>query len=279
MKWDKRGCTYMPTGGNWTHASTPFAEHISGDYYRVYYSSRDEKNRSHIFTLSMDVAKNTVVAMDSKPVVSPGEPGTFDDSGASMGWLCKAGDSKYLYYLGWNLGVTVPWRNAIGRVEIFPDGLISRPVSPEMDRSELDPYSLSYPWVEGGEMLYGSNLGWGARREEMRHVIKRAVYDGGRWESLGIVLNIKDDEYALCRPCKVGNEIWYSYKGPSHNYRIGVAIDGERVDHLAGIDVSSGGWDSDAICYAHVFLHKGQKHMLYNGNGHGKSGFGLAVEC
>ena len=43
------------------------------------------------------------------------------------------------------------------------------------------------------------------------------------------------------------------------------------------IDVSKQGWDSEMIEYPHVFDHKGKRHMLYNGNNYGKTGFGLAV--
>ena len=31
------------------------------------------------------------------------------------------------------------------------------------------------------------------------------------------------------------------------------------------------------IEYPHVFDHNGKRHMLYNGNNYGKTGFGLAV--
>ena len=65
-------------------------------------------------------------------------------------------------------------------------------------------------------------------------------------------------------------------------YRIGFASsrDGfkwDRNDALAGIDVSSEGWDSEMICYPYIFEHRGRFYMLYNGNGYGKTGFGLAV--
>jgi hypothetical protein len=49
------------------------------------------------------------------------------------------------------------------------------------------------------------------------------------------------------------------------------------MDDQAGIDVSDSGWDSDMICYPRVFSHVGRLYMLYNGNGYGKTGFGLAV--
>jgi predicted GH43/DUF377 family glycosyl hydrolase len=74
--------------------------------------------------------------------------------------------------------------------------------------------------------------------------------------------------------------MWYSYRGES--YRIGYAesedgIHFNRMDEKVGIDVSETGWDSEMICYPHVFEHNGEKYMLYNGNGYGKTGIGLAV--
>jgi len=47
------------------------------------------------------------------------------------------------------------------------------------------------------------------------------------------------------------------------------------MDDLAGVGVSTEGWDSDMIEYPHVFDHGGSRFMLYNGNG--ETGFCLAV--
>ena len=74
--------------------------------------------------------------------------------------------------------------------------------------------------------------------------------------------------------------MWYSYRGVA--YRIGYAesengIQWKRKDDLAGIDVSPDGWDSEMIEYPFIFDHKGSRYMIYNGNGYGKTGFGLAV--
>jgi hypothetical protein len=74
--------------------------------------------------------------------------------------------------------------------------------------------------------------------------------------------------------------MWYSYRGDA--YRIGYAesVDGlewERRDAGAGIDVSADGWDSQMIEYPCVFEHGGDSLMLYNGNGYGATGIGLAV--
>jgi hypothetical protein len=68
----------------------------------------------------------------------------------------------------------------------------------------------------------------------------------------------------------------------SGGYRMGYAESGdgihfERMDDKAGMDVSDAGWDSEMVCYPYVFIHDGQKFMLYCGNGYGRTGFGCAV--
>ena len=38
-----------------------------------------------------------------------------------------------------------------------------------------------------------------------------------------------------------------------------------KSDNGFGIDVSESGWDSQMICYPYVFVHAGQRDLLYNG--------------
>jgi len=65
------------------------------------------------------------------------------------------------------------------------------------------------------------------------------------------------------------------------SYRIGHAYSNDLVnwarDDDAFLDVSSDGWDSDMLCYPHVFSCDGSVFLLYNGNEFGRYGFGLAV--
>ena len=122
---------------------------------------------------------------------------------------------------------------------------------------------------------------------EMAFVIKYAEsHDGIHWNREGhIALNFKSDkESAIARAFVLHGiekyKMWYSYRGDS--YRIGYAessdgIQWERKEELAGIDVSANEWDPEIIEYPHVFDHKGSQYMFYNGNGFGKTGFGLAV--
>lgn len=301
--WKKLGNLFCPDHNSpWmvSHAANPFPVFIDNDLLRVYFSSRDEKNRSYVTYVELDCTNNfEVVKIANEPVITPGSPGLFDDSGASLGCIVVTPDkSMMFYYLGWNLKVTVPWQNSIGLA--IGKNYGSLPVkarrAPIVDRNEIDPFSISYPFVllEDGKfkMWYGSNLEWGSNQTDMNHVIKYAESnDGVNWERKGIIsLHHKyENEYAISKPfiAKINNRYlaWYSFRGhgPTPTYRIGYAesLDGmawERKDEHAGITVSENGWDSEMICYPSLFTYQDKYHMLYNGNGYGKTGFGLAVE-
>lgn len=299
MKWKKLGHVYCARGEHpWmlTHAANPVAEHRGGNVFRIYFSARDIRRRAHIGYVDVDVtAPQHVLALSDEPVLAPGETGTFDDSGVSMGCLVHHQGRRYLYYLGWNLGVTVPWRNAIGLAisesADAPFERVSR--APVMDRHRHDPFSISYPWVivedSRWRMWYGSNLTWGTgeRQEEMAHLFKYAESgDGIEWTREGrVMLSFQDEsEYAMSKPTVVCDadryRMWYSYRGES--YRIGYAesvdgLDWTRLDAQAGIAPAVSGWDAQSVCYPCVFDHDGQRYMLYNGSRYGDTGFGLAV--
>lgn len=296
-KWKKVTKIFEPAGQYpWmlTHASNPVADHIEGDIFRVYFSCRNEKNISSIAYVEVDINNPTkILRLSDKPVISPGSLGTFDDNGTSMACILNFNDKKYMYFLGWNLGVTVPWRNSIGLAEYDETTDSFKKVSdaPILDRNDVDIYSLSYPYVyKDGDLLrmyYGSNLSWGAEQKDMAHIIKYAEsFDGVNWQREGkIAIGFEaEDEYAFSKPCVLQDQgkykMWYSFRG--HAYRIGYAesddaINWKRQDGDVGISVSEEGWDSETVEYPFVFDHKETRYMLYNGNSYGKTGFGLAI--
>lgn len=296
--WRKRGLVFCPAGETpWmkTHAAVPIAESLGGSLFKIYFSSRDELNRSYTGYVVVDIDRpNHILDLSKDPVLGPGRLGEFDDSGAMACWLSFYEDKKFLYYIGWNLGVTVPFRNSIGlAVSTNGNGFDRYFNGPIVDRSAREPHFCASCCVLPGEdlwrMWYLSCTGWQMRngKPEHRYHIKYAEsQDGINWKREGLIAidYLNECEYAISRPSVVQDadrwRMWYSYRGSS--YRIGYAesVNGrqwKRLDHQVGLDVSPTGWDSEMIEYPFVFDHAGQRYMLYNGNGYGKTGFGLAI--
>ncbi|WCM88437.1 hypothetical protein [Acidovorax sp. NCPPB 3576] len=296
--WKKRGLVFCPDqnfGWMQTHAAVPIAERIEGDLYRIYFSTRDAANRSRTGYVVIDIQKpQAILELSENPVLDIGALGTFDDSGAMATWLAEWNGQRYLYYIGWNLGVTVPFRNSIGLAMGSPTRDFEKIYEgPIVDRTVREPHFCAsccvIPGADVWRMWYLSCTGWEVRdgRPSHHYHIKYAESDDGvDWRRTGqVAIDFEDSqEYAISRPSVLYEgglwRMWYSHRGAA--YRIGYAesengIDWSRRDALAGISVSETGWDSEMIEYPHVFQHDGQTFMLYNGNGYGATGVGLAV--
>lgn len=297
MVWRKLGRIFAPSGElDWsrTHAALAVPEWIEGDIFRIYFSSRDEKNRSSIGSVVVDLSEGgKVLDIPAEPILRPGARGMFDDCGVSIGSIVRAGDKRLLYYTGWNLAVTVPWKNTIGLAVSEADGVFERwSAFPIVVLDERDPFSLSYPWVieDQGKyrMWYGSNLSWGEGTEEIPHVIKYAESsDGVHWEKhdCAPIDTSGFGNTAACRPSVVRDpdvyRMWFCARGTRYRIYCATSEDGftwSQIGEDRGITVSPEGWDSDMIEYPCVFDHGGQRFMLYSGDGYGRAGFGLAVQ-
>lgn len=297
MQWEKRGRVFEPAGqARWigTHAALPAVDPAENPQ-RVFFSSRDLDGRSHIGFSSLTLGSSAPVHdVSVAPVLSPGRRGAFDDAGVTNSCLLRHQGKVYLYYTGWSLGVTVPFYLAAG-LAISDDGVTFRRTSeaPLLERTDVDPFLTASPWVlvDNGtwRMWYVSGTEWELvnGRPRHRYLIKYAESrDGLVWSRHGIVcIQYRDaHEYAFGRPCVLHDgeryRMWYSCRGD--RYRLGYAesengLSWTRRDEAAGLDASPSGWDSEMVTYPAVFRSAGRLHMLYNGNGYGRSGFGLAI--
>src|ERR1044072_8305197 len=122
MPWQRLNFVYRPDGAKpWarSHAALPVPVRIGPDAFRIFFSTRDAEQRSSAGWVDIDLSDGPRVLQEaSKPALSPGENGTFDDSGIGLGCITEAVGGRRLYYMGWNLGVRAPWRNAIGAAEV-----------------------------------------------------------------------------------------------------------------------------------------------------------------
>ena len=91
MHWTKKGMIIAPNGDHdWmvTHAMLPFAERRDGDVYRVYFSGRDQHNRSLAGYAEIDLKDPfNVLRFSPQPVLGLGSLGCFDDNGVTPSWV------------------------------------------------------------------------------------------------------------------------------------------------------------------------------------------------
>jgi hypothetical protein len=308
MKWIKKGLIFKADNNfEWmvSHAAVPIADNVNDGVLRIYFGTRDKYNRTVTTYIEVEADNpQNILYIHDKTVLSLGELGCFDDSGAMPSWIVNYENNKYLYYIGWNVGITVPYRNSIGLAISEDNGQTFNRLfdGPIVDRTHLEPHftAASCVIIENGiwRMWYLSCVTWevyNGRSEPYYHIKYAESKDGINWDRKGIVcIDFKSsNECGITRPCVIKDKgiykMWYSYRGikdyrtnKAQSYRIGYAesFDGIkwiRKDEEVGIDVSERGWDSEMIAYPYVYEHKGRKYMLYNGNGFGKSGFGYAI--
>jgi hypothetical protein len=287
MKWTKKGLIFKAEGQHeWmtSHTSVPVADKISNDVVRIYFGPRDSQGRTH--TAFIEVAA--------------GDPGRVLYVPSA---IVTHGGKKFFYYIGWNTGVTVPYRNAIG-VAVSEDGGVTFNrvfEGPVMDRTPSEPLFPATPYVliEDGlwRCWYSSTTEYVVvdDRAEPVYQIKYAESDDGlNWRRPNITcIPYKSELEANSRPSVIKEanryRMWYCYRGSvgyrtdkDQSYRMGYAesADGlkwQRLDEQVGIERSEEGWDSEMIAYPNVYEHDGSKYMLYCGNGFGRSGFGYAI--
>ena len=309
MRWQKRGLIFRADGRyDWMahHACVPVADKVSEDVLRIYYGPRDAYGRT--VTAVIDVEADNpghVLKVHDRPALGLGVLGTFDDSGAMPSSIVNHGGRKYLYYIGWNRCVTVPYRNAVGLAVSDDGGLSFRRMfeGPIVDRTPTEPHFCASPFVlydvddQKWKLWYASSTGWtvvNGHPEPLYQIKYAESADGCEWlRNDTVCLPYTFPGEANARPCVIKEHglyrMWYCFRGSrdyrtdrSQSYRLGYAesTDGRtwtRKDDEVGIDRADQGWDSVMMEYPFVYEHRGTKYMLYNGNGFGETGFGYAV--
>ena len=307
MRWTKRGVIFSVNGqADWMvhHACVPVVDKIEPDRLRIYFAPRDRQGRSRVTFIEVKADNpQNVLYVHNRPALDLGEVGCFDDSGVMPSSIVEFAGKKYLLYIGWNPGVTVPYRNSVG-LAVSNDGGISFErvfPGPIVDRTRVEPYFCASPFAlidEGRwKLWYASSTGFVIvnNKPEPIYQVKYAESPNGQeWIRHNIAcLPYSFEGEANARPCVLKENglyrMWYCFRGSidyrtnkEQSYRLGYAesLDGiqwTRLDNFVGIDRSDQGWDSEMMEYPYVYEHKTRKYMVYNGNGFGETGFGYAI--
>lgn len=316
MKWQKQGKIFDPADhqlatGRGFYAQSPQTL-ILEDRARVYFSTRTRdavgKYLSHISFVDFDKSFRQIKGVAKETVIPLGGLGCFDEHGIFPINVVRDGGVVLAYTTGWNRKVSVSVDAAIGLAVSQNDGMTFGKVGagPILAASLHEPFLVADAFVAifGGvyHMWYIYGLRWieNCLEGDPQRVYKIAhatSSDGLSWkrESRPIIPDRLNADECQALPTVIEYKgtyhMYFCYREASgfrndrtRGYRLGYAQSADlkawtRNDCEAGIDLSETGWDSEMMCYPHVFHCNGEILMLYNGNEFGRDGFGLARLC
>ncbi|MCA9139314.1 MAG: hypothetical protein KDB00_21215 [Planctomycetales bacterium] len=287
---------------------------VCDGFVRIFFSTRrrdaaDGKFTSHVAFVDFDTDLRNVLAVSEHPVIALGEKGCFDEHGIFPFNVLRVGGSVYAYTCGWSRRLAVSVETGIG-LAISNDGgtTFSRNGDgPILSATLHEPCLVGDGFVQRFDnefqMWYIFGHPWrhyrGQSEPDRIYKIAHATStDGIVWKKTGgeqlIADAIGDDEcQALPTVIDEGNRyhMYFCYRyasdfrsNPDRGYRIGYAFSDDmkhwtRDDTQVGIsrDDHPDSWDSQMMCYPHVFRHDQNLFLLYNGNQFGRHGFGIAI--
>lgn len=316
MKWSKLGKIFDPTQHKLPNDCVQFAQApqalVFDDFVRIYFSTRsvDKRNGkylSHIAFVDMQKNLRDVIRLSDKTVIPLGGLGCFDEHGIFPMSVVRHGNAVYGYTCGWNRRVSVSVDTAIGLAISRDEGVTFQRIGdgPVLAASPHEPCLVGDGFVKviGGvfHMWYIFGTGWkrfsaGAPPDRTYKIAHAVSSDGVQWvkeEARQIIADRLGTDESQALPTVVGIDgsyhMFFCYRqsfdfrtNKDRGYRIGHAhsddlADWKRDDDNPLLDVTPGSWDSDMLCYPHVFECDNDVYLLYNGNEFGRYGFGLAV--
>lgn len=305
MKWTKMSKIFDPDRGiDFTQSPQAL---VFPDFVRIYYSTRKPDNGkflSRVEYVDMDKDFNRVIAHSDQPVILPGAAGHFDEHGIFPMNVCRIGERLVGYTTGWSRRKSVSVETAIGIVQSYDDGKTFQRVygsGPILAASPNEPFLVGDAFVKSFDGLfhmwyiYGTRWIEGSQPERVYKIGHATSTDAVNWARDGgdhIISNVWGDDECQALPTvtKIGDKyhMYFCYrqatdfrKNKDRGYRLGYAYSTDlwtwtRDDKLGGLDLSESGWDSEMMCYPHLFEMDGRTYMLYNGNEFGRYGFGVA---
>jgi hypothetical protein len=303
MQWKKLGVIWRPDGtAAWarSHGMGPTPVVLNDDVIRVYVTCLDDKGRGRPGYIDVAADDPTRVLEVSKaPLLDIGRPGTFDDNGVMVTSVIEPEPGVfYMYYAGFEICTQIRYRILTG-LAISRDGgrsFVRHSEAPILDRSDGELYFRGGPFALHSDgvfkLWYVAGSGWtdlDGKAMPVYDLRDQTSVDGLHWAPRGqLSMDITEpDEHGFGRPWIVRRgpddyQLFYSIRRRSLGaYRLGYAESADgirwtRRDETMGLDVSSEGFDAQAIMYSAVVSAGGRTWCFYNGNGFGADGIAVA---
>ncbi len=314
MKWIKKGKVFDPLSNGAPNGLIGFAQSpqtiVFDDFVRIYFSTRKKeangKFLSHIAFVDMDKSLTKIHNISDHTVIELGGLGCFDEHGIFPINPVKVGNQIYAYTCGWSRRVSVSVETSTGLAVSHDNGFTFQKMGagPVLTSSLHEAVLVGDSFVQLYDgifhMWYIFGKSWlpsegnepPARIYKIAHATSENGIDWQKDEAKQIISDVLNPEECQALPSvlKIGNRyhMYFCFRQATdfrqnkhRGYRLGYAYSDDlihwtRDDAQSGITTSDDDWDSDMMCYPHIFEVDGNAYLLYNGNEFGKHGFGLA---
>ncbi len=315
MKWKKLGRIFNPIEHKLANNCVEFAQSpqtlVFDDFIRIYFSTReiDPINRkflSHVAYINISKDFNNILKISDNTVIPLGGLGTFDEHGIFPINILRDNDQILAYTCGWSRRVSVSVETSTGLAISKDNGLTFQKTGngPVFTNSLYEPFLVGDSFVKKYNGIYHMWYMFGIKWIDTDDEGAQRVYkighttstDGVNWfkkeykQIIPDFLNVNECQ-ALPTVLYHKNKyhMYFCYreatgfrKDKNRSYRLGYAysndlINWTRDEENVGITNSEEGWDSEMMCYPHIFNCDNKVYLLYNGNEFGKYGFGIAI--
>ena len=309
MNWLKIGQIFSPKDNfNWM---SNYAAQVCSiefkDFIRIYFTTRSKLDTSGNYEAKitfLDCDKedpNKIHYIHDKPLLSLGQPGTFDEHGIMMSEILFYQNKYWLYYLGWQRSSKVPYITTLG-LALSNDGINFEKASegPIVGLNRFSPFGVAKVSIivedNKFKMWYTHYNSWANIDGNYRptYDIRYAESENGLdWIfNDQICISPSNNNEVVGAPCvrKINNKyhMWFSYRTSlikGENYKMAHAYSDDGINWFKThntnniIFSSKEGWDSEMVCYPNILNLETQNkiYMFYSGNNYGKEGFGYAL--
>lgn len=312
-RWEPLGKIYDPACYPLDFAPEGYAQSpqtlVLDDRVRIYFSTRarDAVGRfiSNVAYVDFDRELLNVIGQARKPVIALGGLGCFDEHGIFPFNVLRDGERVLAFTTGWNRRRSVSTDAAIGLALSTDGGTSFEKIGsgPVVAPSLHEPFLVGDAFVLRHQqhlyMWYIHGTRWiidpaGGPAERVYKIAHARSTDGIAWKREGrqIIVDSLGPDECQALPTVIEYQgvyhMMFCYRlavgfrdRRDHAYRLGHAWSEDltywhRDDSEWVLDRPSQGWDSQMMCYPHLFRVGQRVYLLYNGNEFGRHGFGIA---
>lgn len=214
IKFDKKVLYFDYKINNYSHFSLPCPIKIDKKTIRVFYGKRNKFLKTNIFSFDFDIQELKIINYNLNPLITVGPVGSFYQDGIYPSSIIKKNKSYLLFFIGYERHYKNIFRTSIGLAESNDLKKFKIKNYPLLDRSELDPYFVTSPFISNektNNLIYTSATKMFIQKPHYMCGIKLTNFNNKKIQASKNFLLYKNNIITRFTYIKIKNKILGSY--------------------------------------------------------------------